>query len=106
MVMPVFILTIGVAMSVFATTLWNAGQAALTNGVKKQAHMLIVGLNIVILAALGLGLPETPVRVLAACLIACGVYLCASERMRFWPICSVQVAFGVLVVSGLPFGLA
>lgn len=106
MIMPLFLLSIGVAMSVFASTLWNAGQSATTSGGKRMAHMLIVGLNIAILAALGLNAPETPVRALAAVLICAGAFICFSERLRYWPVCAVQIGFGALVVSGLPFTLA
>ena len=106
MVMPIFLLSIGVAMSVFASALWNAGQLAMTSGNKRMAHMLVVGLNIAILASLGLSAPETPVRVLAAVLIAAGVFICVSERMKYWPVCAVQIGFGALVASGLPYTLA
>ena len=106
MVMPVFLLAFCVITTVFVSTLWNAGQVAIATGGKRVAHLSIVVLMIAILALLGLGAPELFVRFLAGGLIAMTMALCISERGRYFPICAVQFAFGLLVVSGVPFHIA
>lgn len=103
MVMPVFLLAFGFISTVFVSTLWNAGQVAEATGGKRVAHLSIVVLMIAILAMLGLGAPEAPIRALAAALIATTMCLAVVERKRYAPVCVIQVLFGVLIVAGVPF---
>ena len=106
MVMPVFLLSFGILGSVFVSTLWSAGQAAVETGPRRAAHLAIVVLMILILALLGLNGPEIAIRVLAALMIASTLWMFVAAGARHWPAGAVQCAFGLLVVSGLPFQFA
>lgn len=106
MVMPVFLLSFGVITTVFLSTLWNAGQLAYAKGRKRFGHLAVVTLMISILAMLGLGAPAEIIKVAAGLLIAATIYLYQHERAKHWPVCAIQIVFGLIVLSGLPFILA
>lgn len=106
MVMPVFLLSFGILATVFVSTLWNAGQVAVETGQRRAAHLMIVVLMILILALLGLRGPEIAIRVLAALMIGSTFWLFLASGARHWAAFAVQCAFGLLIVSGLPFEFA
>lgn len=106
MVMPVFLLAFGVVTTAFVSTLWNAGQVAIATGEQRFAHMLVVGLMIGILAMLGLGAPETPIRIMAATMIFVAIWLRFAKGDCPLMVCAAQSVFGLIIVAGLPFTLA
>ena len=106
MVMPVFLLSFAVVTTAFVSTLWNAGQVAIATGEQRFAHMAIVGLMIAILAMLGLGAPETPIRIMAATMLFATIWLRFTKQGCPLAVCASQALFGVIVLSGSPFVLA
>ena len=106
MVMPVFLLAFLVVTTAFVSTLWNAGQVAVARGEQRFAHMAIVGLMIAILAMLGLGAPEMPIRILAATMLFTSIWLRFNKGGCPLAVCASQATFGVIVLAGLPFTLA
>lgn len=106
MMMPFFLLAIGVSLSAAATALWNANRMTEATGGARMVHALVVGLLIALLAMLGLGAPEPLVRVLALFLCAASFMLCFFDGLQQRLVSFVQIAFGALIASGLPYALA
>lgn len=101
---PALIFIVALAVSVFLTASWNAGQAAVVHGMTRAKHLTIVFLVVMLLAGLGLGVPEEVIRLWGAVLVGAAVWLAVEEATRSGRLyCAVQGVFGLTVAAGLPF---